>query len=115
MVRRRRRYEARQWLQTNSNKLAFAGNRFGETINALNFVEDLYALGARKVEVTNIFNEKWRIRENGGPYADTLIVTLPDDSRQRYDLIELATAEMEKEGFPTGSNFGGRRLILWWD
>lgn len=115
MVRRRRRYEARQWLQTNANQYAFAGNRFGETINALNFVEDLYALGARRVEVTNIFNEKWRIRENGGPYADTLIVTLPDDSRQRFDLIELATAEMEKEGFPTESYFGERKLILWWD
>jgi hypothetical protein len=115
MVRRRRRYEARQWLQTNANKYAFAGNRFGETINALNFVQGLYSLGARRVEVTNVFNEKWHIRENGGPYADTLIVTLPDNSEQRRDLIEIATAEMKQEGFPTELYFSELRLILWWD
>ncbi len=55
--------EALEWLKSNNNPSAFATNRFGETINAIYFVEKLYELGARKVSVVGILDEKERIED----------------------------------------------------
>ena len=46
------RYEALDWLGSNPNPYALAGNRFTSTEDALIFVEKLYEYGAVKVLVT---------------------------------------------------------------
>lgn len=43
--------EAREWLQQNGHDSALAHNRFGSPANALAFVEELYAAGAKRVFV----------------------------------------------------------------
>ena len=75
-------YEALAWLESNPNPYALAGNRFHSTEDAIAFVEMLYEAGAVEVLVTNIYDEDWRIEAEGGPYADSLIIHLPQDSEK---------------------------------
>ncbi|MEH7453696.1 hypothetical protein [Gottfriedia acidiceleris] len=95
-------FEALEWLKNNNNPSAFATNRFGETINAINFVEQLYELGTGKVCVVGIIDEKERIEEEGGPYAESLLVELPEDDVKRNDLIKFYEKEMEEQGISEG-------------
>ncbi|UPM53179.1 hypothetical protein [Gottfriedia acidiceleris] len=95
-------FEALEWLKNNHNPSAFATNRFGETINAINFVKKLYELGAGKVWVVGIIDEKERIEEEGGPYAESLLVELPEDDVKRNDIIKFYEKEMEKQGICVG-------------
>ncbi|MBA9027443.1 hypothetical protein [Peribacillus huizhouensis] len=73
-------YEALEWLKSNNNSSALASDRFGETVNAIKFVEKLYELGVLKVNVIGIQDEPERIEDEGGPYATSLIVDLPKDN-----------------------------------
>lgn len=109
------RYEARAWLRSNPILYAFAGNRFDSTAEALVFVGRLYDAGALEVWVTNIYDEAWRIEAEGGPYADTLIVRLPEDQGARQSLFEIANREAQLEGFAPDVDQGQDLLLLWWD
>ncbi|MCM3115718.1 hypothetical protein M3610_10500 [Neobacillus sp. MER 74] len=95
-------FEALEWLRHNKNPSALASDRFGETANAIKFVEKLYELGALKVNVIGILDESERIDEEGGPYATALIVELPQDSENRDKLIEFYKKEMEEQGIEEG-------------
>jgi hypothetical protein len=107
--------EARVWLKTNQNTSAFAGNRFDTTGQALAFVEELYRAGAAHVAIDNILEEN--VEREGGPYADTLVVVLPDDPNLQGDLIELC----EEQGpghVPEGDysmRIRRRHIELCWD
>ncbi len=108
-------FEAREWLKANPNRFAFAGNRFESSEEALAFVESLYSAGAMQVLVSGILDEEWRIKQEGGPYADTLIVSLPSDPRQRAALFRIAAQEAEHEDFDPEVDRGQSQLVLWWD
>lgn len=109
--------EASTWLAANWSPSAFATNRFGTTKAAIDFVEQLYAAGAKSVGIDNVMmlaNHDWT------PYADTLLVELPEDAAARRALFEL----MEHVGKPDedGPGFaellidsGQDRVRLWWD
>jgi len=113
---RRAKPEAREWLAQNPNPLAFAGNRFADTREALIFVNLLYELGATRVRIDNIRGEDWRIEKNGGPYADTLIVELPEEASARAGLYELFECELgEKQGLDLDPYIEEDTLIFWWD
>ena len=95
-----------------------ASNRFSDTQEAIDFVQTLYNKGAQQVSVTSILDEQWRINDEGGPYADTLIVELPIDSAQREDLLELyrrECAEYECNFGDAESGISEDRVALWWD
>jgi hypothetical protein len=109
------RYEAREWLESNPNPYALAGNRFDSTEEALAFVEALYEAGAQQVWVTGIYDEDWRIEAEGGPYADTLIVRLPAKADARRALFKIAGEEAVREGFSPDRDTGQDELLLWWD
>ncbi|MEH7094933.1 hypothetical protein [Neobacillus vireti] len=94
--------EALAWLKRNHNPSAFASNRFGETVNAIQFVEKLYELGAVKVSVIDILDEPERMEEEGGPYAASLLVDLPPDNQSRNKIIEFYKKEMEEQGIGEG-------------
>lgn len=108
-------YEAIEWLESNPNPYALAGNRFYSTEDAIAFVEKLYEAGATEVIVTSIYDEDWRIKAEGGPYADTLIVHLPQDSEKRKKLFEISNDEAVREGFSPERDVGQETLLLWWD
>jgi hypothetical protein len=109
------RIEAVAWLTSNENPYSFASNRFSSTDEAILFVEKLYARGAVQVLVTGIYDEAWRIEAEGGPYADTLIIILPEEKGARLDLFEIANDEAKREGFASEKDTGQEELMLWWD
>jgi hypothetical protein len=108
-------YEALTWLESNPNPYALAGNRFYSTKDAIAFVEMLYEVGAMEVLVTSIYDEDWRIKAEGGPYADTLIIRLPHDSEKRNGLFKIVNEEAAREGFSPEIDIGQETLLLWWD
>lgn len=102
------RDEAQYWLTNNQNLHCFAGNRFAHKEEALDFVKQLYRAGAVRVEVTHIYDEAWRIEEEEGPYADTLLVHLPSGDDLLAPLTVLC---LDADGFFVSENIAR----LWWD
>ncbi|WP_333608738.1 hypothetical protein [Arsukibacterium sp.] len=111
--------EAREWLAKNNNPYALAGNRFFGTEDAKTFVESLYALGAVKVQIPRdaIYSDKKRIEEEGGPYADALLVTLPRSQTEIEALFEVFRAEASRQGmvFNSEEDVRNNKALLWWD
>ena len=107
--------EALAWLRATHNDSALATIRFSTTGNAITFVEQLYAAGATDVRIDNIMmlpNHRWT------PYADTLIVDLPDDDRKRHELLELIEhvgRPDEDGGEPPPHFIGSSSVRVWWD
>jgi hypothetical protein len=111
------RLEACRWLSETRNQHAFAGNRFDSNEAAVSFVQNLYQNGAREVIIDNIYQEKWRIRECGGPYADTLIILMTEEDLQRKNLIDIFQNEYSQSlaGFEGMVDDASGIIILWWD
>jgi hypothetical protein len=105
--------EALRWLNQNANPQGFASNQFSSIESAHDFVQRLYDRGAVKVRVGGIRGEDWRIEAEGGPYADTLFVTLPANSAKRADVLRVLQAREPSEMRP----YGGKKNVLrvWWD
>lgn len=106
--------EALTWLRANWSPSALATNRFRETSSAIEFVEQLYAAGAQCVSVDHVTmlpTQQWT------PYADTLIVQLPDDRERRNALskvmIEVGRPDQTGENAP--AERGQAELRLMWD
>jgi len=107
--------EARTWLARNGNSAALACNRFETSEQAQGFVEKLYLLGAVKVIIDNIYAEAFRIKEEGGPYADTLFVEVPKEPEKRERLFAVFNQEARREGGQAHQDTGQRIVELWWD
>lgn len=98
--------EALSWLKNADNHHAFAGNRFDSNSDAIEFVEALYAAGAAKVEIeVDDYSD--------GDYADTIYITLPDNLRQRLDIVPIVFRYRPDE-FDDDWN-GTDPIRLWWD
>jgi hypothetical protein len=107
--------EAASWLRANWSDSAFATNRFHTTAKAIEFIDVLYAAGATEVCVDNVMmlpNHGW------APYADTLLVRMPEDPAKRSALFDL----MEHVGKPDEDgdeekciDSGQKEVRLWWD
>lgn len=107
--------EARQWLADNANPSPLASNRFGEKENAAAFVEQLYRAGAQAVYAVNITDDPETLRDEGGPYSDSLVMVLPEEKEKREKLFALAAEEAHREGFDNQGDYGQEELFLWWD
>jgi len=110
--------EALEWLKKNNNISAFSSDRFGETSNTIEFVENLYRIGAVKVNVGGIWEEPERIEEEGGPYASILLVELPEDPERREKILDIYNMEIKKYELNEGEEFEGvskNILAFWWD
>jgi hypothetical protein len=103
------------WLDSNKNKYALASNRFESTAEARKFVVELFRRGAVQVYVADPMEEESRIKAEGGPYADTLVVELPADSAKRAALFKLFAVEAGREGFEPEYDTGQKLVLLWWD
>lgn len=116
--------DAASWIKNNPNPNCFAGNRFESKIQALEFIDQLYQLGAKKVSVDTdqALDEEWRIQREGGPYVDALVVELPEDIKQKKQLAALFVKENEElqyepEAIPIVSEeiLGRDQITFWWD
>jgi len=105
--------EAREWLGNNGHPAPFASNRF-DAIGAKRFVESLYDAGATRVVICNIVDDEIEMAE-GGPYADALVVRLPDDPKQRERVLAITNPEAVREGFGPDDDVGQKTVYLWWD
>jgi len=108
-------FEAKDWLNENKNAFPLASNRFNSKEDALKFVDNLYKNGAQGVYVINVYQDSRTIKDENGPYADTLVVKLPPDKDNRKKLFDIYTDETKREGFDTVSDFGQSELLFWWD
>ncbi len=67
-------------------------------------------------EVDHIYDEAYRIERDGGPYADTFIVELPQDHAAWARLYELFEYELgERQGLELDQYKADNALIFWWD
>ncbi|MFI5296891.1 MAG: hypothetical protein ACHREM_02240 [Polyangiales bacterium] len=102
--------EALRFMDTKSTG-PFASNRFGKA-EAIAFFKDLYHAGAPLVTVAGIYDEPERIKREGGPYADTAIVTMPKSMAAKARVMEVLKwyepDELQKLA-------GGKRMRAWWD
>jgi hypothetical protein len=106
--------DAAGWLRANWSDSAFATNRFGTTTRAREFVEQLHSAGATGVWIDNIMmlpNHHWT------PYADTLLVDVPEDSAKRRELFELMehVGRPDEDGGEVLMDHGQKQVRLWWD
>lgn len=110
--------EAEEWLKANWGESAFASNRFGKTAAALEFVQQLYAAGATEIGIEQVMvlpSHDW------APYADALIVTLPEDPRRRREVFDLMrdVGRPDEDGGKSVEELlfdhGQSRIRLWWD
>ncbi len=110
-----RKVPARSWLASNKNANPLASNRFGTAVHAREFVESLFVAGAVEVNVVDPMEEPSRIKLEGGPYADTVVIRLPSDSAKRKSLFAIAATEAQRQGFTPTPDTGQAELVLWWD
>jgi hypothetical protein len=108
-------YEARGWFAATANPYPLASNRFESRAAALAFVDTLYALGADTVYVLNVQQDSAWVAEEGGPYADALLLVLPLDRSKRADLFRVNARESRREGFEPERDRGRRYMYFWWD
>lgn len=109
------RYEARQWLAGNINPFPLASNRFESKAAAAAFIDSLYALGADTVYVLNVQQDSAWLAREGGPYADALLLRLPDDPGARARLLQVNAREARHQSFAPDRARGQRYLFFWWD
>jgi hypothetical protein len=107
--------EALRWLRASHNPTPLAANRFSTKSRAVAFVEQLYVAGAIKVNVDNI---QFLASMNWAPYADALLVELPDAGQRRralFDVIlEIGQPDQDGGEWPI-SDHGQQTVRLWWD
>lgn len=112
--------EAAEFIARNENRSPFAANRF-EKSEALEFVRDLYAAGAIRVEVEfeSILQKPERIASEGGPYADTLLVRAPGASvgEHHEDGLVIPVLKIGGREFDADevTKEGPDVYRLWWD
>ncbi len=110
--------EALNWLKNNRNESALASNRFGPTENAVRFVQGLYNAGALRVVIprANITDDEDTQKWESGPYADAVVVELPQNSGRREKVWEICAREIRREGFdPADGADDEGKVFLWWD
>lgn len=103
--------EALKWLRASDNESALASNRFGETRDAIRFVQQLYSAGASRVTVPLASIRK----DDVETYADSLVVTLPSDPGKRQRVWKLCASELKREGGKPGDSSDEDQVLLWWD
>ena len=108
--------EALAWLDANWNVNALASKRFGSTNDARDFVKALYGAGAPCVAIDNIM---FVAKDDWTPYADTLVVVMPEKAAASQALLEVCrTAGRPDQIADDPLRFGEtgpKRIRLRWD
>ena len=106
--------EALKWLRKNNSESPLASNRFGDTRDAIQFVQQLYSAGAARVIVPQSVIRT----DDVETYADALVVTLPSDPAKRDRVWKLCAKELKREGENVGDTAPATphdHVLLWWD
>jgi hypothetical protein len=103
--------EALHWLRENESESALASNRFGETQNAVEFVQQLYKAGATRIIIPLASIQSDEVEA----YADAVVVSLPSDSAKRDRVWRLCAEELRRIGEHPGDIPDEDLVLLWWD
>ena len=79
------------WLRENESESVLASNRFGETQNAVQFVQQLYSAGAARVIIPLPAIQSDEVET----YADSVVVSLPTDPAKRDRVWKLCAEELK--------------------
>lgn len=109
--------EAIQWVKKNKNSSCFASNYFYDNKQALIFFKGIYKSGATLIEITNIYDEDWRITEEGGPYADRITIYLPKSAKKSLDILLYLIKIRNNNGIGDDLYFNRKNntISIWWD
>lgn len=109
--------EAITWLKNNQNPSALASSRFHTTEKATDFVNSLYCAGAVEVLIPKacIYDEPETIKEEGGPYANALLIVMPKEKSSIKTIIAICSSDIKKEGGNPFLDQFQKKIILWWD
>jgi hypothetical protein len=109
--------EALQWLKSSGNPAALASNRFDSTQEAIDFVQHLYGAGALRVAILadTIMSDAATLKDEGGPYADTIVIRLPADPAKRSRVIEACQPEFAREGTTEAESVWEDYVCIFWD
>lgn len=106
-------YEARSWLAQTNHQATLAANRFETIEDARKFVKKLCDLGAE------VFVQLSLIVASEDVYADSLIVILPSNLKQREALFKIYAQELKREFLLESDELiadsGETELHFWWD
>jgi hypothetical protein len=105
----KRRFDARAWLKKNLNPDPFAGESFNSKDEVLAFITNLYKAGARSVKVAAVYDDPKLVAREGGPYSDTLYVTVKGPK------AKFKVSEVARKANPSETTWKGNTLRLWWD
>jgi hypothetical protein len=110
---RPRHMEARKWLSRKRRPSMLASNRFGSADEGLEFVEELYAAGAKAVLIPGDAVDP----DDGAGFAhvDVLVVRLPGDLQARAQVLAITNREARHEGLDEQQDEGQAEVRLWWD
>ena len=103
--------EALKWLRKNDSESALASNRFGDTRDAIQFVQQLYNAGAARVIIPLAAIQK----DDVETYADSVVVTLPSDPIKRDRVWKLCAQELKRAGAKPADSDRQDHVLLWWD
>jgi len=101
--------EARRWLRRNRNPTPLAANHFASAESARRFVEELYAAGATRVLVPGSCLQDV---DDDGPYADALVVCLPNAPDLCAALCRRCERELDEPVQIDASD--PNPVFLWW-
>jgi len=111
--------DASKWISDN-HEGTFAYHVFPKKEQALEFVEELYKLGAKKVLVSNIETEDdWSEPQmyEGKPlkiYADELIVDLPEEKDKRLAIFSFIN-NFREDASEYYKEEGQKSISVFWD
>jgi hypothetical protein len=100
----------KEFFRGNKNRHgAFAGAAFDSTKQALAFMDKLASLGATEIVITNVYDEDWRIKEEGGAYADAVNFKVPDEKKD--EILKFVKSKKPNELDEVSSGV----WRAWWD
>ncbi|OGC59506.1 hypothetical protein A3A70_01315 [candidate division WWE3 bacterium RIFCSPLOWO2_01_FULL_42_11] len=109
--------EAKKWITENWVGIddaiqdgLFAGHVFDTKEDALNFIDKLYNLGAEKILIGEV--KPYSEMEPNRPYADELIVELPEGSTKRQEIFSFLNASEPSEDY---EEQGQKTISVFWD
>jgi hypothetical protein len=113
------KYEAKKWITENwvgiddeTQDGIFAGHVFDTKEDALEFVDKLYELGATEVLIGDIKGYTENSPEK--PYADELIIEIPNNPSQRQEIFSFLNNFREKPS-EDYSEEGQKTILVFWD
>ncbi len=100
--------EAQDWLKSENTSKSRTVGACATTQDSLEFVQEIYNLGASEIFAVNIHTKP----NSAGERTGKLVVTLPEDPKQRSAIFDWCKRQGESLGFTPDADHGESHLFL---